>query len=94
MPGPGIVVDTSVFVAALRSRYGAAYHLMLTGKQRFEINLSVPLVLEYEEVAKRQAEDLGLEAQDIEAIIGYLCSVAVAHRIYYLWRPFLPDSER
>jgi len=25
--------------------------------------------------------------------IGYLCSIALRHRIHYLWRPVLPDPK-
>jgi predicted nucleic acid-binding protein len=85
MGGPQIVVDTNVFMAALYSSYGAAHRLvMLVGTGRFDINLSVPLLLEYEEVAKRQADELGLSLQAIDDIIAYLCSVAVRHKIHYL----------
>jgi putative PIN family toxin of toxin-antitoxin system len=94
MSGPQIVVDTNVFVAALRSKYGAAYRLlMLVGTGQFDINLSVPLVLEYEEIAKRQADEIGLSLRTIDDIIGYLCSVAVRHSIHYLWRPLLADPK-
>ncbi len=30
---------------------------------------------------------------DIEAIINYHCEVGERHRIFYLWRPFLPDPH-
>jgi predicted nucleic acid-binding protein len=59
----------------------------------FQIHLSVPLVLEYEEVAKRHARSLGLSYRDIDDILDYLCSVASLHDIFYLWRPFLADPE-
>ncbi len=91
---PQIVIDTNVFIAALRSQRGAAHRLLLlAGTGKFELNLSVPLVLEYEEIAKRQAKEIGLRWQVIEDIVGYLCSVAVRHKIHYLWRPFLPDPK-
>lgn len=94
MNRPSIVVDTNVVIAALRSRFGAAHRLiMLSGTGRFEINLSVPLVLEYESVAMRQAAELELEPETIDEIIGYLCSIAARHRIHYLWRPVLPDPK-
>ncbi|MCC7361463.1 MAG: putative toxin-antitoxin system toxin component, PIN family [Anaerolineales bacterium] len=94
MSGPQIVVDTNVFIAALRSQYGAAYRLLMRiGMGQFDINLSVPLVLEYEEVAKRQADELGLSLQAIDDISGYLCSVTVRHSIHYLWRPVLADPK-
>jgi putative PIN family toxin of toxin-antitoxin system len=91
---PQVVIDTNVLIAALRSQFGASYQLLLlSGSDKFEINLSVPLVLEYEEAAKRYAENLGLSFQTIEDIIGYLCSIARRHQIYYLWRPLLPDPS-
>lgn len=94
MAAPHIVIDTSVFIAALRSQYGAAYRLlMMTGTGKFEINLSVPLVLEYEEVARRQSDLLQLGAEDIDDIIDYLCSVGQRRKIHYLWRPVLSDPK-
>jgi len=94
MSGPQIVLDTNVFIAALRSQPGASHRLlMLVGTGQFEINLSVPLVLEYEDVAKRQATEIGLSLKAIDDILSYLCSVAVQHRIHYLWRPLLPDPK-
>lgn len=90
-----IVLDTNVFVSALRSRRGAAFRLLsLVGSNEdFEVNVSVPLVLEYEEVAKRQSEATGLSSREVDAIIDYVCSVANRRRIYYLWRPYLKDSK-
>lgn len=94
MARPSIVVDTNVVIAALRSKLGSAYRLViLSGTGRFDINLSVPLVLEYESVAMRQAAELQLEPATIDDIIGYLCSIALRHRIHYLWRPVLPDPK-
>jgi predicted nucleic acid-binding protein len=55
MAVPGIVLDTNVIIAAQRSRRGASAKLMtLVGTGRFEVHLSVPLVLEYEDVLRRQ----------------------------------------
>jgi putative PIN family toxin of toxin-antitoxin system len=89
-----VVIDTNVFIAALRSQVGASHRLLLlSGSDKFEIHLSVPLVLEFEEAAKRQAEELGLSFQAIDDIIDYLCSVACHRQVYYLWRPLLPDPS-
>ena len=42
-----IVIDTNVFISALRSSHGASYRLLrLVGKDRFTTYVSVPLVLE------------------------------------------------
>lgn len=90
-----VVIDTNVFFSALRSRRGVS-HLLLReiGRNRsFQIHLSVPLVLEYEEIARRNSRSLGLTYGDIDDVLDYLCSVADFHRIFYLWRPYLPDPE-
>jgi putative PIN family toxin of toxin-antitoxin system len=91
---PRIIVDTSVLVAGLRSRRGAAFRLLTeVGKTSFEIALSVPLVLEYEDVLLRHAEKMGLAADDIDALLDYFCRVAHLQRIFFLWRPLLPDPK-
>jgi putative PIN family toxin of toxin-antitoxin system len=88
-----IVIDTNVFIAALMSRRGASHHLLnQVGTGRFNIVLSVPLVLEYEAVAERlQGEKIMLSKADIANIINYLCKAGKHQQIFYLWRPFLPD---
>ena len=89
-----VVLDTNVIVTALRSKLGASYKLLsLLGSARFEINLSVPIVLEYEDAAKRLIGDSRLNEPDIDAVIDYLCSVAHLREIHFLWRPFLKDPK-
>jgi len=89
-----IVIDTNVFVAALRSRRGRSNRLMsLVGTNRFETVISVPLILEYEDVALRQIDSLVYSASEIREIIDFLCWASEARAIYYLWRPFLPDPK-
>ena len=89
-----IVIDTNVLAAALQSRRGASYKLlMLIGSSKFNFHISVPLVLEYEDVAKRLLEDIPLTEQDIDDILDYLCAVAQHQQIFYLWRPFLKDPK-
>lgn len=89
-----IVLDTNVFISALRSSKGASFVLLeLIGRGAVEINLSVPLVLEYEAVAKRQARELGLSYQDVDNVLDYLCRVGHHRSIYYLWRPVLRDMR-
>ena len=88
-------MDTNVFYAALRSRRGASHRLLqeIGRNEAFQIHVSVPLVLEYEEIAKRHSRALALTHTDIDDILDYLCSVAGLHSIFYLWRPYLPDPE-
>jgi putative PIN family toxin of toxin-antitoxin system len=94
MRGPQIVIDTNVLVAALRSRRGASYRLLsLIDSGKFEVNVSVPLVLEYEDAAKRLVGEFALMVRDIDNIIDYVCAVAQHRRVFYLWRPFLRDPK-
>ena len=89
-----IVIDTNVFISALRSRRGASYRLfMLLGGKQFEISVSVPLILEYEDAAKRLGREFGLTHADIEDILDYVCSVADLREIHYLWHPILKDPQ-
>ena len=53
----------------------------------------MPLVLEYEAVAKQQARELGLTHADIDDVLDYLCTVGHRRQIFFLWRPFLPDPR-
>jgi putative PIN family toxin of toxin-antitoxin system len=94
MKKPQIVIDTSVFIAALRSRQGAAYKLLtLIDSEKFETNISVPLILEYEDAAKRLVGEIALTARDIDTVLDYVCVVANHRTIFYLWRPVLKDPK-
>jgi putative PIN family toxin of toxin-antitoxin system len=89
-----VVLDSSVLVAALRSRLGASFRLLQALRAgRYEIALSVPLVLEYEASLLRHAEQLGLSEAEVDVLVDYLCSVGVGQRIHFLWRPVLHDPR-
>lgn len=89
-----IVIDTNVFLAALKSNRGASYRLiMLIGTGVFTMNISVPLILEYEDVGKRFLQTTALSEQDLDDILDYVCASASHQNIYYLWRPFLKDIK-
>ena len=89
-----VVVDTNVLLAALRSRRGASHWLLgLIGDGRWQMNLSVPLFLEYEDVVKRADSGLSLSAAEIDDILDFICSEANLREIFYLWRPVLPDPK-
>lgn len=91
---PQVVLDTNIIISGLRSKRGSAFRLLtLVGTGLFEIHLSVPLVLEYREVLLRELPNLYVTATDIEDLIEFHCSVATCHQIFFLWRPFLPDSK-
>ena len=89
-----IVIDTNVFISALRSKRGASYKLLsMIDSGSFETAISVPLILEYEDVAKRQMDMLGLYLTDIDDILDYICQVGNKREIFYLWRPILKDPK-
>ncbi len=94
MATPQIVIDTNVLVAGLRARRGSAFRLLtLVGTGRFAIHLSVPLVLEYEDVLLRELPYLQVTRETVEDLIDFHCSVATCHPIFFLWRPFLRDPK-
>ena len=95
MPGPLlVVVDTNVLVAGLRSRNGTAFKLLsLIGQNRFKICLSVPVVIEYEDVLLAQLEHLHFSEADVRDFLDYLCSVGRHQAVHYLWRPYLRDAK-
>ena len=91
---PNVVIDTNVFISSLRSRNGASFKVLsMIGTGRFHIAVSVPLVVEYESVAKRQLPSINLTEREIDDVIDYVCHVAHRQRIFFLWRPFLPDPK-
>jgi putative PIN family toxin of toxin-antitoxin system len=89
-----VVIDTNVLVAALLSNLGASHRLLrLVGEHRWRINLSVPLVLEYEQTLKRVCGTGSLSRGDIDDVLRFLCANANLRLIFFLWRPFLPDPK-
>jgi putative PIN family toxin of toxin-antitoxin system len=89
-----IVIDTNVLVSALRSKRGASFRLVrLLGDSRFDINVSVPLVIEYEKAAKGTVRRGGFSARAINDILDFICAVARHREIYYLWRSLLRDPK-
>lgn len=66
-------------VAALRSRRGASRQLLLGAlTHRFELLLSVPLLLEYEAVLTRtdQLTAFGIGRRDVERVMDDITAVA------------------
>jgi putative PIN family toxin of toxin-antitoxin system len=94
MAVPQIVVDSNVFLTALRSRRGASFRLLaMVGTGRFGIHVSVPLILEYEEVAKRERWPGKPTHRAIDAILDYLCEQGKQQTVHFLWRPQLRDPD-
>ena len=88
-----VVLDTSVLVAAWRSRAGASFALLEHFRDgSFDIALSVPLVLEYEG-ALLQHLSAGQRKADALAVIDYLCATGKQQSVFFLWRPLLRDPN-
>jgi predicted nucleic acid-binding protein len=78
----------------LLSSRGASHRLLrLVGDPRWQINLSVPLVLEYEQTLKRVCKGESLSGTDIDDVLNFLCAKSNLRPIFYLWRPLLPDPK-
>ncbi len=89
-----VVLDTNVLVSAIRSRRGASFRVLsLVGSEHFDLAISVPLVLEYEDALIRSLPASDLDENDVSAILDFVCSVAKHQTIFYLWRPIARDPK-
>ena len=89
---PRVVFDTNVLFSALRSRLGVSFRLLsMVGQSRFALQVSAPLIAEYEDVLKRG--QLTLSDTQIDDVLDYICAQSEHHRIFYLWRPVLKDPD-
>ena len=88
------IFDTNVLVAATRSRLGSSFKVLsLVGTGLFDLVLTVPLVLEYEDALLRHTAASGLSSGDVSALVDYLCTVGLHQPVFFLWRPLLPDPK-
>ncbi|MDR1283688.1 MAG: putative toxin-antitoxin system toxin component, PIN family [Opitutaceae bacterium] len=88
------VIDTNVLLSGLRSRQGASFQLIEhASRGRLVPVVTVPLVLEYEDVLSRPGLLPHFTASDTRAFIDWWVSIAQAHAIHFLWRPHLPDPK-
>ena len=89
-----VVLDTNVLLSAYQSKKGASHEVLRRlADDQFEIAVSVPLVLEYEEILNAKLDPNIFTSSDVEAIVNYICKIGKIAEIFYLWRPFLPDPE-
>lgn len=89
-----IILDTNILVAAFRSQRGAANLLLdRLNDPRWQVNLSTPLLLEYEDVLKRPEMAMFISDSDVDLFLDGLCSIAKCHDIYYLWRLLAKDPN-
>jgi predicted nucleic acid-binding protein len=77
----------------ITTRRGAAFRVLSQiGQGAFDIALSVPLVLEYEDALLRTGLT-NLTQRAVDDVLDYFCKVAHLQRIFFLWRPLLPDPK-
>lgn len=90
-----VVLDTSVLVAAMRSRRGASHQLLRKlPSPQFRPALSVALYMEWQAVLTRPEHlPRGVDAKQMLGLLRYLASLAHLQDVYYLWRPFLRDPD-
>jgi putative PIN family toxin of toxin-antitoxin system len=90
------VLDTDVLVAAFRSDTGASRQVLEAARgRRFDLLLSVPLMLEYESVLTRP-EHLaasGASREDVSAVLDELASVGKKVELLIRTRPMLLDPN-
>lgn len=88
------ILDTCVLVSALRSSTGASYEVLRAIRDgNINIALSVAVAIEYEAVALRPDLVPSLTEGEVKAVIDALCLLSHQQKIFYTWRPFLPDPD-
>jgi predicted nucleic acid-binding protein len=89
-----VVLDPDVIVSGLRSRRGASFALLEHLENGdFQAAVSVPLVIEYEDVLLRKPVASVLSAGDVRDFLDALCSMAYRQTIFFLWRPLLSGPK-
>lgn len=89
-----IVMDTNILFAGLYSANGASFKVLQhLAAGRLQMALSTPLLFEYEDVLKRNQTLLGLAGNEIDTILDSLCAFSLHQKVYFLWRPYLPDAK-
>jgi putative PIN family toxin of toxin-antitoxin system len=90
------VLDTSVVVAALRTRLGAGNAVLrLVALRRVVALATPPLFLEYEEVLKRPEHQLvhGLRPEAVDQFLAELAALLEPVEVHFQWRPQSRDPN-
>jgi putative PIN family toxin of toxin-antitoxin system len=91
-----VTIDTSVIVAALRSKTGAGNKILrLVALRKLVPLMTTAMFLEYEEVLKRSEQRLahGPKIGEIDQFLSGFLSASEAVEIEFQWRPQLPDTD-
>lgn len=91
-----VVIDTCVWVAAIRSRRGASFALLSEiSHSRFRFGISVPLFLEY----RAKMSSIGakgetlLTSKQVDAVLAALAHYGTEVPVYFRLRPNLQDEN-
>jgi putative PIN family toxin of toxin-antitoxin system len=90
-----VVLDTNVFVAALKSGEGASRAILrLCLRCRCQPLIGVKLFTEYEDVLTRSDlfRDSPLTSRERDDLLNAFLSVCEQVPVFYLWRPNLSDE--
>lgn len=93
-----IVINTNIILSALFSNKGASNKLLVwlfENKKKCNV-VSNTLITEFEDVLTRDKnlkQYNNLEKEDVLAFIDDICFISYHQSIYFLWRPFLKDSN-
>lgn len=91
-----LVLDTSVWVAGLRSSTGASFALLRAARLgRFRALVGVAMFLEYEAVLKRgeQRVEHGFSLEEIDVLLDTFARFAEPIDRHFTWRPQLTDPS-
>ena len=89
-----VVLDTSVLVAAARSKRGASHALLSRlPEPNVQPVTSVPLFFEYRAVLLRPENLLQRSPAEADDFLDFLLSISHLQEIFFLWRPTLPDAD-
>jgi putative PIN family toxin of toxin-antitoxin system len=88
-----VIIDTNVFVAALRSQGGASRQILrLALTQKVQPIFGNALWLEYEDLLGRDVWGNATNDAERRQVLASLCQVSRWVTVYYGWRPNLPDE--
>lgn len=88
------MIDTNVVYAGLYSAEGASFLVLRAVEERRLVPvLSTTLLFEYEHVLRWHQEALNLSDRAVDDVLDGFCSRGEHQRIYYLWRPQLPNPK-
>lgn len=91
-----VVIDTSIVVAALRTRLGAGNAVLrLIASRRLVALATPPLFLEYEDVLKRPEQRLahGLALEAIDEFLTEFAALIEPVDVHFSWRPQTRDAN-